>query len=345
MGAAQGEVRYYVDELEQRLAALEGLLGAGPRRSPPGRGDRADRADHEDPVYEDIPHWNYYRGVTRIAGTRVVRGPVQSGRLVPSRDELIAGIAEALLIERALPELLDPDAHAVTVVISRIGATADAAGLFIVMIALAQRSWLDDLACIDAGGAVRRLATDAEGLKYLGLGIAGLAQPAGGARDKGVRIADARDLALTLRGLFVRAALEGDHGTWMIRAAAAEPDVIRVEIRPGARAQPDAVLRAHAAGRAELERVLEHGGALPPNPDALLPVTRTLAYREPLRGGEPYDVEIEDFATGWVDRGLVRDPPSAIRRAWHLAWSRAAGGAGGTGNGSGGTRGTRGGAP
>jgi len=51
-------------------------------------------------------------------------------------------------------------------------------------------------------------------------------------------------------------------------------------------------------------------------------VTRTLTYRPPVRPGEPYGVEIEDFATGWVDRGTARDLASAIRRAWHLAWSR-----------------------
>jgi hypothetical protein len=54
----------------------------------------------------------------------------------------------------------------------------------------------------------------------------------------------------------------------------------------------------------------------------LLPVTRTLTYRPPLRPGETFGVEIEDFGTGWVDRGTARDLQLAIRRAWHLAWSR-----------------------
>jgi hypothetical protein len=108
----------------------------------------------------------------------------------------------------------------------------------------------------------------------------------------------------------------------LIRAAAAEPDVFRVELRPGAGAKPEAVLAAHVAARVELDRVLEHGGALPPNPDVLLPVARTLTYRPPLRPGESFHVEIEDFGTGWVDRGTARDLTSAIRRAWHLAWSR-----------------------
>ena len=84
---------------------------------------------------------------------------------------------------------------------------------------------------------------------------------------------------------------------------------------------PD-TLRAHLAARRELERVLEVGGGMPPNPDVLLPVTRTIAYRAPLRPSEPYAIEIEDFATGWVDRGRAHDLVPAIRRAWYLAWSR-----------------------
>ena len=63
---------------------------------------------------------------------------------------------------------------------------------------------------------------------------------------------------------------------------------------------------------------------MPQNPDVLLPVTRTLTYRPPLRPGESFGVEIEDFSTGWVDRGTARDLLLAVRRAWHLAWSRLA---------------------
>jgi hypothetical protein len=147
-----------------------------------------------------------------------------------------------------------------------------------------------------------------------------------GMLEHGGALAHARDIALVLRGLFVREALENEHGTWMIRTTAAEPDVIRVEVRGGAPASPPDVLRAHLAARVHLEHVLEHGGPLPPNPDVLLPVTRTLTFRPPLRSGESYQVEIEDFRTGWIDRGLARDPSVAIRRAWHLAWSRMPGG-------------------
>src|SRR5262249_58780521 len=123
-----------------------------------------------------------------------------------------------------------------------VGATADADGLVIAAAALANPDWIDELACLDADGALRSLAADAKGLKVVAPGLR-----VATAGSRAVELARARDIAMTLRGLFVRAALEADHGTWMIRAAAAEPDVVRVELRPGAREKPEAVLRAHAA--------------------------------------------------------------------------------------------------
>ena len=290
---AAGELRYYADELDLRVAALGELLGTRAALRP-------SRGDDDEPMFEHVPvaapDGSTYERRFRMRGKggRPTRPPA-------SRDALIAGVAEALLLERALPELLDPDAHAITLVLSQVGSTAAAGGLAIVAAALAQPGWFDEAAYLDRAGAVH--ATTAAGLAAL--------------RD------DARDVAIVLRGLFVRAALGHEHGTWMIRAAAAEPDVVRVELRPGAASRAGDVLRAHAAQRRELDRVLEEGGALPPNPDVLLPVTRTLTYRPPLRAGEPYHVELEDFATGWVDRGTARSPAAAVRRAWHLAWSRA----------------------
>ena len=98
---------------------------------------------------------------------------------------------------------------------------------------------------------------------------------------------------------------------------------MRVELRGGVPAEgATGTLKRHLAARKELERVLEHGGVMPPNPDVLLPVTRTINYRAPLRPGDTFQIELEDFATGWVDRGMVKDIPHAVRRAWHLAWSR-----------------------
>ncbi len=281
--AATGELAFYADELATRVAALRALFGT----------DHAPAHEHEDgdPLFVTRIVPDSYRGPTRArmrSAGRVTRPPA-------GRDALLAGIAEALLLDRALPTLLDPEAHALTLVISRVGSTADAGGLGIVTRAFAQPAWLDEIAALSGGRATKTAVVSVHG--------------------------DMTDVCVTLRGLFVRAALASDHGTWMIRASAAEPDVIRVDVRPGAQ-DPVLVLTAHHAARVELERVLEHGGKLPANPDVLLPVTRTLTYRPPLRAGESFGVEIEDFATGWVDRGTFRDLGLAIRRAWQLGWSR-----------------------
>jgi hypothetical protein len=220
-------------------------------------------------------------------------------RTPASREALIAGIAEALLIERALPDLLDPDAHTATAIISRVGTSMEAGGIFAVVHTLAQPAWLDEVAYVDdRSGQVKAMS---KGLSELTPTL--------------------RDVVLVLRGLFVREALGSEHGTWMLRASAAEPDIVRVEIRSGS-VGAVATLKTHLAARKELERVLEAGGAMPPNPDVLLPVTRTINYRAPLRPGDTFHIELEDFATGWVDRGNMKDIPHAVRRAWHMAWSR-----------------------
>ena len=295
---ATGELRYYVDDLEQRLTALGELFGMRPFERKPVPEDHDD-----DPPYEEhIESASHGKG--RIVRMRTSRHGVPAR--TASRDALIAGIAEGLLLDRAVPTLLDPDEHAVTVVLSRVGMTADAGGMLIVTTALAQPTWIEAATTLTAGDG------------YLDLEPWAFAP--GKLPTSFVR--QATDVVLHLRGLFVRSALESEHGTWMVRAAAAEPDVIRVEVRPGVHGTPRDVLKQHVAARKELERVLEEGGALPANPDVLLPVTRTLTYRPPLRPGEPYHVEIEDFSTGWVDRGPQRSLELALRRAWHLGWSR-----------------------
>ncbi len=308
---AQGELRYYVDDLMLRLAALGELLGARFRTDPEpaasmeGDAPMVDEDDSDEYDDEGVRHVKrmvkgHTPGTGRERRTQVA-APVRA-RPPASRDALIAGVAEALLVERALPTLLDPGAHAVTLTLSRVGSTVAAGGLPLVARVLAQSSWFDEAAVahVAPSGETQIVSDRAAALPAL--------------------LPGTRDLVVVLRGLFLRAALEGEHGTWMVRAAAAEPDMIRVEVRAGGSTAVH-TLRTHLDARRELERVLEHGGPLPPNPDALLPVTRTLTYRAPLRAGEPYHVELEDFATGWVDRGSYRDIPTAIRRAWHLAWS------------------------
>jgi ATP-dependent Clp protease ATP-binding subunit ClpC len=304
--SATGELRYYVDELEQRVAVLAEMFGM---REPAHMPDPVDRDEDEPMYHERVQDLGSYRP-GRVIRVRMRSNP-KTARPPVARDALMSGIAEALLLERALPRLLDPDEHAITVLFSRIGATADAGGMLVATQTIAQPAWVEAAASVDTDGIGKVAPSDFEyGSNYT--------------RDHGrkARLLVARDVAIQMRGLFVRTALESEHGTWMVRSAAAEPDVIRVEIRGGIRGTAEDVLGEHVAARKHLERVLEEGGALPPNPDSLLPVTRTVTYRAPLRQGESYHVEMEDFATGWVDRGNHRTLAAAIRRAWYLAWSR-----------------------
>jgi ATP-dependent Clp protease ATP-binding subunit ClpA/ATP-dependent Clp protease ATP-binding subunit ClpC len=296
---ASGELRYYVDELGNRLGALEQLFGGSPV-------DSDDEDDHDD---DDMYERRIVRAGDRHKEIRTrTRGPGGTPRPPAARDALVAGIAETLLIERGLPTLLDPNAHAATVVMSRIGA-ANGDGLVAVTQVFAhQKGWFDAGAIAGDDGEIGTLTTGRSTSTF----------------DQWQKFwRGRRDVAIVLRGLFVRTALATDHGTWMLRAAAAEPDIIRVEVRAGAAKPPDEVLREHLAARRELERVLEAGGALPPNPDVLLPVTRTVTSRAALLfWSKPFEVEIEDFSTGWSDKQTVPDVPSAVRRCWHLAWSR-----------------------
>jgi ATP-dependent Clp protease ATP-binding subunit ClpA/ATP-dependent Clp protease ATP-binding subunit ClpC len=292
---ATNEVRYFVDDLAGRLEALEQLFGVEPEpeQEPDLRYERRLIRDHG----------GDHRSVRFRSAARPSRRPIAS------RDALIAGIAESLLVERALPALLDPEAHAVTLVLSRVGAV-HGDGLTAVMQVFANNpAWADSAATADDTGAINTVTIGKKGTSTFA--------------DWQAWWRKQRDIAIVTRGLFVREALAHEHGTWLLRAAAAEPDVVRVEVRPGAPREPADVLRAHLAARAELDRVLELGGALPANPDVLLPVTRTVSTRASLWwSARPLAIDVEDFATGWIDRTTAKDLPAAVRRSWYLAWSR-----------------------
>jgi ATP-dependent Clp protease ATP-binding subunit ClpA/ATP-dependent Clp protease ATP-binding subunit ClpC len=286
-----GELSYYVEELDQRLTALEQLFGKSPSRIARAASDDDDDDEHL-----------RLRTPRKLARTSAPRSPA-------SRETLLAGIAEALLIERALPTLDDPDAHAATIVMSRIGSIKGDGLVAVTQVFVYEGSpWFDSGAHADEKGEIGAISN--------GKGK--------GSFDDWQKFWRARrDVAVVLRGLFVREALQSDHGTWMLSAAGAEPDIVRVEVRSGAALPIAKVLENHIAARRAVERALEEGGALPPNPDALLPVTRTINARSPLFfWPKPFDIDLEDFSTGWADRTTVKNVATAVRRCWHLAWSR-----------------------
>jgi hypothetical protein len=112
----------------------------------------------------------------------------------------------------------------------------------------------------------------------------------------------------------------GAHGCHVVQSLTGEPDLLRIEVRAGA-ADADRVLAAHVEARAEFDEATRAGRPLPANPDRLLPVARVLSYRAPLRPGESFRVELEDFTTGWVATVDMASVAAVVMRAMELRWS------------------------
>ena len=77
--------------------------------------------------------------------------------------------------------------------------------------------------------------------------------------------------------------------------------------RGGAAQTPEDALRAHIAARRELERVLDAGGALPPHPDALLPVTGATHLHENIAGSRVVIFEQSGHCPFIEEKGRFND--------------------------------------
>src|SRR5262249_20882493 len=121
-------------------------------------------------------------------------------------------------------------------------------------------------------------------------------------------------------------ALAGEHGSHVFQSQSDEPEIVRCSIRPGVSKAKDHLAQVVAARHA-FEAAVAAGDRAAINPEPLLPVVRTLSWARPTRIGESMPIMIEDFATGMVGAVVARDLEDAIRAAWHVRWSRDAGGA------------------
>ena len=167
---------------------------------------------------------------------------------------------------------------------------------------LAQPAWFDEARSSTVGTGVRPI----------------------GKRARACDAPLSNDIVLVLRGLFVREALAGEHGTWMSCARRPpSPTSCASRFAPARAHSATEALKAHIAARRELERVLDAGGALPPNPDALLPVTRTLDLsRRRCAAASRLTSRSRTSRPAGSIAARCATSRRAVRRAWHLAWSR-----------------------
>jgi ATP-dependent Clp protease ATP-binding subunit ClpC len=296
-GDRHGEVLWAVDRLGSRLRDLATILGGDLPRV------RARRDTRDDEAHAEL---------------RKRRGPID-------RDTALAGLAEGNLLRRHLQEVADPDAHVVTISMTRVGHGRGKPTGAEDPVAPGTLGWLARYYLGAGWLGARESWLDAGCIRRLDGSVVELAvEPRRGAvSPEEAFTKPVSHVVLVLRDVLLRAALAGDHGSHVFRSLAGEPEILRVEITPGAR-DPRQLVIEHGRKLTAFEDAVDRGVAgaeVPPNPEHLLPVVRTVAWRAPLRVGESWRVELEDFGTGWSPTLEVSSVEQALRFAWWLRWS------------------------
>jgi hypothetical protein len=336
IGGQWTELAYYVDATTEELGRLASRLAGRPmpiRTRPAPREDSTDSSD--DGEHYERKVWSRDERVidagpwSAVVRTRRFGPGAPARRGAPlDRDTALTDLARGQLLLTHLDRLDDPMAHAATLVISRVGHGRDDRrerrdprhdGLAAIIAAIARDEWIDGVALRMQDGEIRE-PTREEMLQP----SRSVDSAAGMVRIIPPTISNlaprADVIVVALRDALVYPAIAGEHGCHVVQSLVGEPDLVRIEVRAGA-LSPRAVLADHLGARAAFEAAAAGGGVLPPNPDRLLPIARTLSYRAPLRPGEPYRVELEDYLTGWVTTLDVATVAHAVRRCMDMRWS------------------------
>ena len=208
-----------------------------------------------------------------------------------SKEEMLARIAEALFLVRCAPLLAEPAVHECWVELLRLGRGDEGA------FAARRRELLDwMIEGYRATGLVEEVVPAADGAPHV---------------------------LLRVSGLFARAAFAGEEGCHIWRSPAAEPQIIRVRVLDAdAEAAAASLFARHRAALVAFEQALEAGGSpLPENPERLLPAVRTLAFQPPLRPGEVFPIQLEDFRLQQVGTVHATTPLQIFERLWWLSLS------------------------
>jgi ATP-dependent Clp protease ATP-binding subunit ClpC len=281
------EVRYFIERYGDELVELRAAL-AGQRRLP---------AATEGYELHDLEGWRpERRSVAGWSGPRP--GPAFDRRSLDRRTRaaspqpvLLAALARATLLLAHTDELTDPEAHAVTVLVTPVGETRPGLGWGLLE---ALRGIADQAMARGVDGRLRELVAPAVGDVTRGF---------------------------VVREVFARAAYRAEHGTHFFRSLVDAPEVYRVEVRPGA-AELAALLTEHVARVTAFEAAVAAGRAAPANPEALLPAVRTMTYAPAARAGDGITADVEDFGLGWATRLTGASLAEIVRALWHVRWSR-----------------------
>jgi hypothetical protein len=301
------EVRYFVETYREELQALRVRMAGERKLTPPRRRAAASVEESDDELTHDLeafPHDRITYANRWYGGTAQVRR--FSPRSVDSRrhrtldqDAALVALARSRVLVDHAGELATPERHAFTMLLSTVGSPRgpgwDAIGA-----AFSMAYELDELAVVDKQGKV-----------VVGKATTELRTPP-------------VFMVRNVRELLIGPALGPEHGSHVFQSLAGEPEIVRVDLRPGA-VDVRAAATAHRDALAAYDEAVAAGGAAPPNPEPLLPVVRAISYTPPRRVGDPVIAEVEDFVTGFVARVTAPTLYEVIRHCWHVRWSRTGG--------------------
>jgi ATP-dependent Clp protease ATP-binding subunit ClpA/ATP-dependent Clp protease ATP-binding subunit ClpC len=226
---------------------------------------------------------------------------------VDAHKKMLAAIAEAQLLERALTKVGDSTQHAVLVELLRTGrvksegrlkpqATKESCGLFEALVSsyLSTKSELEGMA-IRTGGTVQEL-------------------------KKGAKLppitAHTEHVALHLSGLAIYDQLIDETGCHIGQSLAEGTELIRVRVLPETEGMtPRKMIETHMKARRLFQEAMENNQQeLPYNPEALLPAVRVLRFEAQEREGVAPYIEVEDYKLGYYAQMRVRRVEEVLER-------------------------------
>ncbi len=300
LDSLRGELHGFRGRLEDLVRAVEG------------------DTDHEDLALALVTHderpsepWSGTHGQYRLFDRRAVTGATAP----PVRMEILAAMAEAYALRRALRRVREPDQHAVFIELVRVDVGEGLAG--VTPGTTPQSDLLSQLvaAYARARGAVESWAMEATDGRRL-------AGPFGASLNTALTQGKTA-LVLKVVGLCVKDFFELETGTHLWHPLGSAPEVVRVRVLPAPPGHtPSDVLDALRAGRVAADRAVSAGELPPRDHVGMLPVVRAIRFDPPRRNGQLCPLELEDYVMATVRSLPARTLADPLPGLWLVRLSR-----------------------